>query len=75
LATLAAKAVRSGRRVYGQNRSKDAMNENTQQRHSFTVNRLPDFSTLSVNPYTEALIDNTGSTVPDQVAFRMDWPA
>ena len=75
LATLAAKAVRSGRRVYGQAKSKDIMNEIAQQRHSFSVNRLPDYSTLSVNPYTEALIDNTVSPVPDQVAFRLDWPA
>jgi hypothetical protein len=75
LATLAARAVRSGRRVYGQNKSNDAMNEHAQQRHSFTVDKLPDFSTLSSNPYQEALIDNTVSPVPDQVALRMDWPA
>jgi len=75
LATYAAKAVRCGRRVCGQLKPKDVLSERAQQRHGFSVNRLPDMSTLSENPYSEALIDNTMSPVPDQVAFRLDWPS
>lgn len=74
LATFAAKAVRSGRRVCGQLPAKDAMSERAQQRHGFCVGKLPDVSTLSENPLTEALTDNTQSAVPDQVQFRCDFP-
>jgi hypothetical protein len=70
LASFAARAVCSGRRVCGQEKAKDAMNEQTQQRRGFSVSKLPDFSTLNTNPLAEALTDNTVSPVPDQVAFR-----
>jgi hypothetical protein len=75
LATFAARAVRCGRRVCGQERAKDALSPMAQQRHSFTVTSLPLHSTLSANPFSEALADNTRSAVPDQVAFRCDFPA
>ncbi|MBL8794857.1 MAG: hypothetical protein JNM56_13190 [Planctomycetia bacterium] len=75
LASLAAKAVRSGRRVCGQLKSKDAMNELTQQKRSFVVGKLPDHATLSTNPLAEALQDNTRTPPPDAAAFRCDWPA
>jgi len=74
LASYAAKAVRSGRRVCGQLKSKDVLSESAQQRHSFTVSKLPDYSTLHTNPLVEALTDNTQSPVPDQVQFRLDFP-
>ena len=75
LATYAAKTVKAGRRIAGQLKTKDVMNERTQQRKGFYVSKLPDFSTLNTNPLSEALIDNTQSPVPDQVAFRLDFPA
>jgi hypothetical protein len=75
LATYAARAVKCGRRVCGQDKSKDALSPLAQQRHSFTVTSLPLHSTLSANPFSEALADNTRSTVPEQVAFRCDFPA
>lgn len=75
LASFAAKAVRSGRRVCGQLKPKDVLSERAQQVNGFTVTKLPDFSTLESNPYSEALADNTVSPVPDQVAFRLDFPA
>jgi hypothetical protein len=46
-----------------------------QRRHSFTANRLPDVSTLHANPLDETLSDNTLSPVPEQVAFKSDFPA
>ena len=75
LAAYAARAVQSGRRLTGQERSKDVMSPLAQHRHGFTVGRLPDFSTLHGNPLDEALRDNTASPVPEQVAFKIDFPA
>jgi hypothetical protein len=75
LASYAAKAVKSGRKVCGMQKAKDVMNERTQQKRSFVVGKLPDFSTESCNPLAEALADNTISPVPDQVQFRCDFPA
>src|SRR5262249_47112028 len=55
--------------------AKDALSPVAQRRHGFQVGRLPDFSTLNGNPLTEALQDKTRSPVPEQVAFRLDFPA
>ena len=41
---------------------------------AFSISKLPDFSTLSDNPLSDALIDNTRSPVPEQVQFRLDFP-
>jgi hypothetical protein len=75
LATFAARAVYSGRRLAGTCKPKDVLSPVAQRRHSFAVGRLPDFSTLNGNPLSEALQDNTQSPVLDQVAFRFDFPA
>lgn len=75
LATYAARAVKSGRRVCGQERAKDALSPLAQQRHGFAVGKLPDHEMLSENPLCDALADNTFSPVPEQVAFRLDFPA
>jgi hypothetical protein len=74
LATYAARAVRSGRRAIGQERAHDILSPLTQQGHHFAVGKLPDFSTLNGSPLEEALHDNTVSPVPDQVAFKIDFP-
>ena len=75
LATFAARAVKSGRRLCGQERTKDALSPQAQQRHGFLVSRIPDYSTLEGNPFDEALRDNVQTPVPEQVAFRIDFPA
>ncbi len=74
IATFAAKAVRSGRRLCGQETGKDVLSPLAQQRHEFAVQSLPDFSTLTGNPLEDALIDNTVTPVDEQVAFRLDFP-
>src|SRR5262249_4095765 len=71
LATYAARAVNSGRRVCGHERKKDVLSPVAQRLHDFAVTRLMDFSTLSGNALEEALQDNTVSPVPDQGAFRL----
>jgi len=75
LASYAARAVRSGRRVTRQLKPQDVLSEVARQRHGFYVGKLPDFSTLDTNPLSDALIDNTRSPVPEQVQFRLDFPA
>ncbi len=75
LVTYAARAVGSGRRVCGHERARDVLSPVAQRRHGFTVSRLPGCSTLHGNPLDEALQDNTVSPVPEQVAFRLDFPA
>jgi hypothetical protein len=74
LATFAARAVRSGRRLAGMERAKDVLSPQAQQRQGFAVGKLPDCSTLDGGPLHEALHDNTQSPVVEQVCFRLDFP-
>jgi hypothetical protein len=74
LATFAARAVRSGRKVSGMDCAKDVLSPRAQQRHGFAVCTLPHFSTLNGSPIDEALQDNTRSEVPEAVAFKLDFP-
>jgi hypothetical protein len=75
LATFAARAVRSGRRLAGMDRSKDVLSPLAQHRGGFAVGKLPDCGTLDGSPLDEALHDNTQSPVDEQVCFRIDFPA
>jgi hypothetical protein len=88
LASYAARAVKCGRRVCGQERGKDVMSGIAQQRHCFHVEPLS-HSTASryeeryghvhgqrqQDAVEERLRDNTQTPVPDQVCFRIDFPA
>ena len=88
LARFAARAVRSGRRVCGQEKSRDIMNSAAQRRFGFTVESLlvtmrcphadvrrrsRDRGDLGV--FEERLIDNTITAFPERAAFRIDFPA
>jgi hypothetical protein len=75
LAAFTARAVKSGRRLCGQERVADALSPLAQARHGFAVSSLPSHSTLSANLFSEALADNTRTPVPEQVHFRIDFPA
>jgi hypothetical protein len=75
LARFAAQAVHNGRRLCGQEKIKDVLSPRAQQHHNFTVVSLPEGSSLNGNVFDEALIDNTQTPPPDQVAFRIDFPA
>lgn len=55
LASFAARAVRAGRRVCGQESPKDVLSFRAQQRHSFTVGAIPSIGTLAGNELTDAL--------------------
>jgi len=88
LATFAARAVRSGRRLARMERPRDVLSPRAQTRHSFSVESLPISTRTSRNnlyssPHgqhrqyalEERLRDNTVTPVPDQVSFRLDFPA
>jgi hypothetical protein len=75
LASYAARAVRSGRRLCGQEKGKDVLSPLAQRRHGFTTSAIPDVSSLHGNALDDALADNTVTPVDDQVAFRLDFPA
>jgi hypothetical protein len=86
--SLLARAVNSGRRLAGMAKAKDVMNPATQRRHGFKVETLPTSTRASHehlyslpqgqhlhDAYEERLCDNTITPVPDQVQFRIDFPA
>jgi hypothetical protein len=75
LATFAARAVRSGKKLTGMDRAKDVLSPQVQQRKGFAVGKLPDCSTLDGSPLDEALHDNTRAPPDEQCAFRIDFPA
>jgi hypothetical protein len=75
LASYAARAVQSGRRLVGQEKSQDVLSPLAQQRHHFTVRRLPDVEILTDNPLTLALTDNTQSPPDAIVCFKLDFTA
>jgi hypothetical protein len=86
-AALLARAVKCGRKLCGQERSRDVLSFVAQARHSFRVERLPastrsPHEQLYADPHGQALLDafeerlrdNTQTPVADQVAFRIDFP-
>lgn len=88
IAGYAVRAVRSGRRVCGQEKAKEVLSPRAQQRHGFTVESLPSATAVShehlygnvraqqkLDEFEERLQDNTQTPVPDQAAFRIDFPA
>jgi hypothetical protein len=88
LASYAVRHVRSGRRLCGSQRAKDAMSPVAQQRHHFKVEPLncstrQSYETLYADPhgqdemdgYEERLRDNSVTPPPDAAAFRIDFPA
>ena len=84
LAAYAARAVRSGRRLTGQERSKDALSPLAQRRHGFRVGPLPTSTRRphdgfhgrqAPDAFEERLKDNSVTPPPDAAAFRIDFPA
>jgi hypothetical protein len=82
------RAVKSGRRLCGQEKARDVLSPTAQQRHRFKVAFLPGSTAAShQNLYAvphgqhkhdaleEMLHDDGRTPVPDQAAFRIDFPA
>jgi hypothetical protein len=75
LATFAARHVRCGRRLCGQEPGQDALSPLAQRRHGFTVRALPSCeSGAAENLVLEALADSAATPPPDAAAFRIDFP-
>jgi hypothetical protein len=85
-ATLLARAVNSGRRLAGMERSKDVMNPATQRRRGFRVEPLPSSTRTSheelyaspigqalLDAFEERLRDNTVTPPDEQAMFRIDF--
>jgi hypothetical protein len=87
LASFAARAVYSGRRLCGQLHGQDVLSEVAQRRHGFSVEHLPQSTRHAfdeiyasvrgqrhMDMLEEILRDNTVTPPPDQAAFRIDFP-
>jgi hypothetical protein len=74
LATLAARHVRSGRRLCGKERAGDAMSAAAQRAGGFATVPLADGRDEPGCPLAEALRDNARTPVPDQAHFRLAMP-
>jgi hypothetical protein len=85
-AFMVAKAVKSGRRVCGQEKARDVLSPVAQRRHGFKIEPLPSSTARSFeellgdvrgqqkqDAFEERLQENTMTPVPDQVAFRIDF--
>ena len=88
LADYAVRHVRSGRKLCGQERSKDVFSPRCQRINGFKIESLPGSTRChheafysdphgqdQMDAFEERLRDNTQSPVPDQAAFRIDYPA
>lgn len=88
LAGFAARAVRSGRRLTGQEKAKDVLSPRAQRQYGFKVECLPASTATAheslygetqgqrqLDEFEERLQDNRQTPVPDQAAFRIDFRA
>jgi hypothetical protein len=75
LAIYAVRAVKSGRRLCGQERAKDALSPVAKVRHGFRVEPFPEFDTCDrESEVIDALRDNSLTPPDEQAAFRNDFP-
>jgi hypothetical protein len=73
LAHFAARHVKSGRRLCGNESSRDVISRVARRRRGFQVERLKEHGRYDEADWQEALQDNTQTPVPDAVAFRIDF--
>jgi hypothetical protein len=79
LALRCSQAVKAGRRLAGCETGRDVLSPVAQVRHGVRVTRLPDRDREPdrhplPGALADALADNTRSAVPEQAAFRLDFP-
>ena len=86
-AILVARAVASGRRIAEGEPTNDVIAKTAQRKHGFSVSEFPHSNTIpnyellgdphaqkTIDALEERLADNTQTPVPDQAAFRIDFP-
>ena len=74
LARYGVAQLREGRRVGNHLRVGEALSEYAQRKKGFAVERLDRFDKES-GQWIEAVVEGSRTPVPDQVAFRIDFPA
>ena len=74
LARFAVAQIQDGRRVGNRRNTKEMLAKRAQKRHGFVVERLDRFDKYS-GEWIEAVVEDTHTPVPDQAAFRCDFPA
>jgi hypothetical protein len=79
LALRCSQAVKAGRKLVGNEGCRDVLSPVARVRHAFAVGRLPEAEWVLDHhqlpaELSEAVADNTRSAVPEQVAFRVDFP-
>jgi hypothetical protein len=79
LALRCSQAVKAGRKLVGCETGQDVLSPVAQVRHGLRVTRLPDHDREPdrhplPGELADALADNTRSAVPEQAAFRLDFP-
>ena len=74
LARYAVAQIHGGRKVGNRLNTRELLAEAAQKRHRFVVERLDRFDKYS-GEWIEATIEDTHTPVPDQAAFRCDFPA
>jgi hypothetical protein len=78
LALRCTQAVKAGRELVGNEGGRDVLSPVAQVRHEFAVGRLPEAERVHSHQLpaelAEALADNTRSAVPEQAAFRVNFP-
>ncbi len=82
-AMFIARAVACGRRLVGIEPSADVLSQSAQRKHGFAVTSYPDSNAIPIHEHhapstfdslEERLANNTQTPVPDQAAFRIDFP-
>lgn len=73
LARYGVKQVSEGRRVGSSLNSNDVTSRYAQKKRGFSVERLFDFDE-SRGQWREAMVEDHNTPVPDQAAFRIDFP-
>jgi hypothetical protein len=74
LARYGVAQLRDGRRVGNRRRVSEVLAEYAQRKKGFVVERLDRFHKES-GQWLEAVVEDPRTPVPDQVAFRIDFPA
>ena len=67
--------INGGRRVGNRLNTKDVLTEVAQKRHGLVVERLYPRFDKDAGEWIEATVEDTQTPVPDQAAFRCDFPA
>jgi hypothetical protein len=74
LARYGVAQLRGGRRVGNRMRSGEVLSDYAQREKGFVVERLDSFHKES-GQWLEAIVEDARTPVPDQVAFRIDFPS